>query len=66
MTDDLGPINRVSQHFLNRRARQEAYQGRHAKKQQEHEPESPDTDDGAVTEEGAGKVPAKSHIDVRI
>ena len=64
MTDDLGPITRVSQHFLNRRARQEAYQGHHAKKQQEQR--SPDTDDDAVAEEGAGKTPAKSHIDVRI
>jgi hypothetical protein len=66
MTDDLGPINPVSQHFLNRRARQEAYQGRHSKKHPEQEPRSPDVDDEAVAEEGAGKPAENSHIDVRI
>jgi hypothetical protein len=66
MADDLGPINPVSQHFLNRRARQEAYQGRHSKKHQEQGPHSPDVDVDEVAEEGAGKPAAKSHIDLRI
>ncbi len=66
MADNLGRINPVSQHFLNRGVREEPYQGRHSKKpmaaQQESLEEEREDDPGDENSESAAAL----HIDLRI
>jgi hypothetical protein len=66
MADDFGRVNPVSPHFLKRGAREEPYQGRHAKKHHGHEPDCPEPDREEVVEEEAADSAPKSHIDLRI
>ena len=66
MADDLGRVNPVSPHFLNRGAREGPYRGRHAKKQQGQETACPEPDEDIVDEQQAAASAPQSHIDLRI
>ena len=66
MADDLGRVNPVSPHFLDRGAKEGPYQGRHAKKQHGHEAGCSEPDAEMVVEEQAADSAPQSHIDLRI
>jgi len=66
MADDLGRVNPVSPHFLNRGAREGPYQGRHAKKHHGHEAPCLEPDAEPVVKEQAKESAPQSHIDLRI
>jgi hypothetical protein len=66
MADNLGRINPVSQHFLNRGVREEPYQGRHSKKHTGAGQESVQEEREDADGEGNGESAVAMHIDLRI
>jgi len=66
MADEFGRVNPVTPHFLNRNAREERYQGRHAKKHLGHGQENTELETDPVTEEEKGASAPRNHIDLRI
>jgi hypothetical protein len=66
MADDLGRVNPVLPHFLDRGSREEPYHGRHGKKHQAHRQHSSDEDVDDFPEEDAGESGAHLHIDLRV
>jgi hypothetical protein len=66
MADNLGRINPISQHFLNRGVREEAYQGRHSRKHPGAQQESAREEPEDAVDEGNGEPAAAMHIDLRI
>ncbi len=66
MTDDFGRVNPVSPQFLERDVHEKAYSGRHARKHQSQEENSPATETESVEQEAVSVSPVQSHIDLRI
>ncbi len=66
MADNLGRVNPVSRHFLDRGGREEPYQGRHPKKHPGPHQDGPDPDPDDLVEDGTAENATKNHIDLRI
>ncbi len=66
MADNLGRVNPVLRHFIDRGGREEPYQGRNSKKHPGNPGGSASADPDELTENGAGKTAARNHIDLRI
>ena len=66
MADNLGRVNPVLRHFLDRGGREEPYQGRHSKKHPGPRENSPDPDADHFAEDESGENADKNHIDLRV
>ncbi len=66
MTDDFGRINPVSPQFLERDVHEKTYSGRHSKKHQSQDDDSPAAETESVEQKAVGVSPVQNHIDFRI
>jgi hypothetical protein len=66
MADDFGRIQPVSQHFLDRGAREEPFPGRNSKKHHGNDSGEGDTEMDESPPEAAQETAAGTHIDFRI
>ncbi len=66
MAENLGRINPVPRHFLDRNAREEPYPGRHPRKNSGHPPIGLAADPENNDEEEQRESAAMNHIDLRI
>lgn len=66
MAENLGRVNPVSRHFLDRGAREEPYSGRHSRKHPGPHRAGRSVDQGDCKSEETGETDVKNHIDLRI
>ena len=66
MAENLGRVNPVLRHFLDRGGREEPYHGRHPKRHPGPRENSDGADPDRLPEDGTGHTAARNHIDLRI